>query len=145
MPECQTGRIGNWYQKRPDHGHSSEHRFFGFVTWYHTPDLQSHFLDGIFAARNWMVCTLERRATILSVLEVASNRPLLRSTVVDAHPSKALPGNFSSDLDAGRYAHLYHADAALYAHIAGSGGCIHRLGNVWQRELRKVVVDDDVE
>jgi hypothetical protein len=137
MRQCHTGQIDDWYRE-PHHRHFPHHRFFGFVDWFHTPDLQSHLLDGIFAAQNWVICTLEHRSTILDVLEVAANRSLSR-TVVDAHPSKGVPPNFTSYLDAGRFAHLYHVDAALYAHISRSGGCIHRLGDDWRQELRQVM------
>ena len=138
LRECHSGRIDEWYQG-PHHEHSPLHRFFGFVTWYHTLDLQSHLLEGIFAARNWMICTLEQRDTIISVLEVVLGRALPRKLVADAHAFKALPVNFTSDLSAGRYSHLYHADAALYAHVARSGGCIYRMRNLWQRQLSKLL------
>ena len=139
LPECQTGQVGNWYQGL-HHRHSAPYRLFSFVTWYHTPDLQSHMLDGVFAAKNWVICTLEHRETIMNVLEVATDSSLSHKMVRNARSSQNhedLPRNFTSDVEAGQYSHLYHMDAALYEHITRAGGCVHRLGDKWSQVLRQ--------
>jgi len=152
LDACHHGNVSFWYHsqhhvhpptdcKASPYGARNGHSFISSIGWFHTKDLQSHLLNGLHHARNWVVCTLESREIILRILEVASGRELgsgRNQTHVGTGAGKfGLPSRFDDALAAGGFEHLYRSDMKLYQQVAASPeGCIGRLSEPeWTRAL----------
>ena len=137
--ECRTGNISAWYTPRDQMKRAklcgqwrhAAREFYEQLTWFHTSNIQSRFLDGVYKANNWVICTIESRRAILELLAAAADpgnnilaaENTSRGVLSDKH--HVLSANFTEALAGGAYAHLYREDAALYKRVAASpGGCI---------------------
>ena len=101
-------------------------------------DEQSGYLGGIFSRPHFLVCTMERLATIGAALaDVLGNETTAMPIPhVRSHPWTSLP-KWAASVQWKDLSQFYGQDEALYRRVNGTGGCIARTSSPW---LRKILV-----
>jgi len=97
-------------------------------------NVQTRFLGDLFFERNWAVCTIDKMAALLAIVERVLDWPVplkplaARFAATTNRPQYTTTSGFWRGLSWERsFSHFYLADAMLFRCVLAAGGCVGSL------------------